>query len=177
MKVSCIQSTTTRAVRSTGSRKSNVYGLANGNALRAHIGRRPSLPFASPLVVRAAEIVEDEEDETPGVPPPYGEDFKEGFLAPGAYEVPKAQSITIPFGSRDLTLSTGEIGRQAAGAIWAQEGESVIFTTACCGDATGDGSMVPFQARAQFLPFHSLSSPVFFFVYTTTPTLRTMKEP
>lgn len=49
-----------------------------------------------------------------------------------------------------IKLETGEIGRQANGAIMATLGETVLYCTACCnGTPTGDGSMVPFTVNYQ----------------------------
>lgn len=49
-----------------------------------------------------------------------------------------------------IVLETGEIGRQANGAVLATMGETVIYTTACCAARpSGDGSFVPFQVNYQ----------------------------
>ncbi|KAF5828424.1 chloroplast polyribonucleotide phosphorylase [Dunaliella salina] len=49
-----------------------------------------------------------------------------------------------------MILETGEVGRQANGSIMAIQGETVIYTTACCSDKpTGDGSFVPLTINYQ----------------------------
>jgi polyribonucleotide nucleotidyltransferase len=49
-----------------------------------------------------------------------------------------------------IVLETGEIGRQANGAILATMGDTVIYTTACCDTKpTGDGSFTPLQVHYQ----------------------------
>lgn len=43
-----------------------------------------------------------------------------------------------------IKLETGEIGRQANGAVMASCGGTVVYATACCSAApVGDGSFVP----------------------------------
>jgi len=45
-----------------------------------------------------------------------------------------------------ITLQTGEIGRQASGAVVATDGETVLYTTACSDhDFASDGSFAPLQ--------------------------------
>lgn len=59
---------------------------------------------------------------------------------------PQAKKLTLSVGGRDITLETGEIGRQAAGAIMATDGETMIYTTVCTdNDNAGDGSFAPLQ--------------------------------
>ncbi|KAK9830771.1 hypothetical protein WJX74_006445 [Apatococcus lobatus] len=54
------------------------------------------------------------------------------------------KEVKIPFGSRQITLQHGEIGRQANGAVTLQDGDTVIYSTACCGEeAATDGSYTP----------------------------------
>ncbi|GBF90656.1 polyribonucleotide nucleotidyltransferase [Raphidocelis subcapitata] len=51
---------------------------------------------------------------------------------------------------KTIVLETGEIGRQANGAVMATMGETVIYTTACCANKpTGDGSFTPLQVHYQ----------------------------
>ncbi|KAL0019747.1 hypothetical protein WJX77_011122 [Trebouxia sp. C0004] len=51
-------------------------------------------------------------------------------------------------GGRQMTLETGEIGRQANGAVNLTYGDTVLYTTACCSlEATGDGSFIPLQVN------------------------------
>ncbi|KAG2500423.1 hypothetical protein HYH03_001992 [Edaphochlamys debaryana] len=60
-----------------------------------------------------------------------------------------AQTLVLDVpGGAPITLATGEIGRQANGAIWATCGETVLYATACCAPVpTGDGSFVPFTVN------------------------------
>lgn len=59
---------------------------------------------------------------------------------------PQAKKLTLSVGGRDITLETGEIGRQAAGAIMATDGETMMYTTVCTdNDSAGDGSFAPLQ--------------------------------
>ena len=62
-----------------------------------------------------------------------------------SYAPLKSHSITIPAGKgKTITLQTGEIGRQASGAVLAIMGETHLYTTACCSpSSSGDGSFVP----------------------------------
>lgn len=39
-----------------------------------------------------------------------------------------------------ITLETGEIGRQASGAVMARDGDTMIYTTACCDAAPEEGA-------------------------------------
>jgi polyribonucleotide nucleotidyltransferase len=41
------------------------------------------------------------------------------------------QTVTIPFGEQEITLETGQIGRQANGAVLVRSGETYVFNTAC----------------------------------------------
>ncbi|KAK9785006.1 hypothetical protein WJX73_001650 [Symbiochloris irregularis] len=50
-------------------------------------------------------------------------------------------------GGQEITLETGEIGRQANGAVMLTVGETVIYATACCGDQGADGSFLPMQVQ------------------------------
>ncbi|KAK9821471.1 hypothetical protein WJX81_007489 [Elliptochloris bilobata] len=60
----------------------------------------------------------------------------------------EADKITIEVGGRQLTLETGEIGRQANGSVLVTDGETVVYTTACCSsEATGDGWFMPLQVQ------------------------------
>ncbi|PNW83947.1 hypothetical protein CHLRE_04g214501v5 [Chlamydomonas reinhardtii] len=66
-------------------------------------------------------------------------------LAPATYAPPKADAVilTLP-GGKEIKLETGEIGRQANGAIMATAGETMLYATACCSASpTGDGSFTP----------------------------------
>lgn len=68
-----------------------------------------------------------------------------------SYKVPTAQSITLVVpGTPDIVLQTGEIGRQANGAVMATMGDTVIYSTACCsGSPVGDGSFLPLTVNYQ----------------------------
>ncbi|MEW5317022.1 MAG: hypothetical protein WDW38_008355 [Sanguina aurantia] len=64
--------------------------------------------------------------------------------APTPYQLPQAQTLVMEVAGKQITLETGEIGRQANAAIMATMGETTIYTTACCSPvATGDGSFLP----------------------------------
>lgn len=59
---------------------------------------------------------------------------------------PSAQKLELPYGDRTITLETGEVGRQASGAVIATDGETVLYTTACSdNDFASDGSFAPLQ--------------------------------
>lgn len=61
-------------------------------------------------------------------------------------QAPEALTLTLAVGDREITLQTGEIGRQASGAIMARDGETMLYTTACADeDSSGDGSFAPLQ--------------------------------
>lgn len=54
----------------------------------------------------------------------------------------------INVGGQELTLETGEIGRQANGAVMAKLGDTMLYTTACCSnEPAGDGSFLPLQVH------------------------------
>ncbi len=46
---------------------------------------------------------------------------------------------SIEVGGRTLTLETGRMAKQAAGAIFASYGDTMVLCTACCSDAPRDG--------------------------------------
>ncbi|GMH40287.1 hypothetical protein BSKO_08191 [Bryopsis sp. KO-2023] len=48
------------------------------------------------------------------------------------YPIPERKRLEVDVGGRKIYLETGEVGRQANGAILASDGETVIYTTACC---------------------------------------------
>lgn len=57
-----------------------------------------------------------------------------------------SRRLELPYGDRTITLETGEVGRQASGAIIATDGETVLYTTACSdNDFASDGSFAPLQ--------------------------------
>jgi len=59
---------------------------------------------------------------------------------------PSSLRLELPYGDRTITLETGEVGRQASGAIIATDGETVLYTTACSdNDFASDGSFAPLQ--------------------------------
>ena len=59
---------------------------------------------------------------------------------------PAPRTLTLPYGDRTITLETGEVGRQASGAVIATDGETVLYTTACSdNDFASDGSFAPLQ--------------------------------
>ncbi|KAI8473323.1 MAG: chloroplast polyribonucleotide phosphorylase [Monoraphidium minutum] len=67
-----------------------------------------------------------------------------------SYTLPKADRLEMDVAGQTITLETGEIGRQANGAIMATMGETVIYTTVCCDSKpTGDGSFTPLQVHYQ----------------------------
>lgn len=56
------------------------------------------------------------------------------------------RALSYPF--PQIVLETGEIGRQAGGAVMASDGETMVYTTACADDAAaGDGSFAPLQVN------------------------------
>lgn len=65
--------------------------------------------------------------------------------APVTYAPPKAELLLLEvLGGKQIKLETGEIGRQANGAVMATCGGTVVYATACCSAApVGDGSFVP----------------------------------
>lgn len=63
-------------------------------------------------------------------------------VAAGA--LPEAERCTFRLGDSEVTLETGRIGRQAAGAVLAREGETVLYTTICADTAPAeDPSFLP----------------------------------
>ncbi|CAL5228653.1 g11822 [Coccomyxa viridis] len=53
-------------------------------------------------------------------------------------------SIVIHSAGREIFLESGEIGRQANGAVMLRSGDTMVYATACCSrEATGDGSFLP----------------------------------
>ena len=55
-----------------------------------------------------------------------------------------ARELALRIGESEVRLETGRIGLQANGAVFASEGETVLYTTACASrERTGDGSFVP----------------------------------
>ncbi|KAL4447781.1 hypothetical protein ABPG75_005000 [Micractinium tetrahymenae] len=71
----------------------------------------------------------------------------EGTLV-GGLSAPVARQLRIPVGDREILLETGEVGRQASGAIMATDGETMLYTTACAvEDNVGDGSFAPLQVH------------------------------
>lgn len=53
------------------------------------------------------------------------------------------ETLVMTVGGKELKLESGEIGRQANGAVVATLGETVVYTTACAGGSSGDGSFLP----------------------------------
>ncbi|GFR41812.1 hypothetical protein Agub_g2582 [Astrephomene gubernaculifera] len=67
-------------------------------------------------------------------------------VAPASYAPPKAECVELEVlgGRQPIRLETGEIARQAGGAVMAVCGETHLLATACCSAApVGDGSFVP----------------------------------
>ena len=65
-------------------------------------------------------------------------------LYAGGQAIRDKSSLTLTIGESTVTLETGAIGAQANGAVFATEGETMLYTTACASrDCTGDGSFVP----------------------------------
>ncbi|CAL8470982.1 g10524 [Coccomyxa elongata] len=57
-------------------------------------------------------------------------------------------NVTIDVGQEPILLETGEIGRQANGAVMLTCGKTVLYATACCTDhPVGDGSFTPLQVN------------------------------
>jgi polyribonucleotide nucleotidyltransferase len=55
-----------------------------------------------------------------------------------------ARELVLRIGESEVRLETGKIGLQANGAVFASEGETVLYNTACASrECTGDGSFVP----------------------------------
>ncbi|GAB4816012.1 hypothetical protein N2152v2_003058 [Parachlorella kessleri] len=70
-------------------------------------------------------------------------DTETAYAAP-----PSAKQLRLSVGGREITLETGEIGRQASGAVMATDGETMVYTTACAdSDTSGDGSFAPLQVH------------------------------
>ena len=62
----------------------------------------------------------------------------------GGQAVRHARELELTIGESTIRLETGRIGLQANGAVFAYEGETMLYTTACASrDCTGDGSFVP----------------------------------
>uniref|UniRef100_A0A1D1ZYT7 polyribonucleotide nucleotidyltransferase n=3 Tax=Auxenochlorella protothecoides TaxID=3075 RepID=A0A1D1ZYT7_AUXPR len=59
--------------------------------------------------------------------------------APPAIHFDKHE-LVLEVGDRKITLETGEIGRQASGAVMARDGDTMIYTTACCDAAPEEGA-------------------------------------
>ncbi|KAK9829222.1 hypothetical protein WJX72_004572 [[Myrmecia] bisecta] len=56
--------------------------------------------------------------------------------------------LEVEVGGRLISIETGEIGRQANGAVLVTDGKTIIYTTACCSDEPqSDGSFVPLQVN------------------------------
>ncbi|KAL4853937.1 Polyribonucleotide nucleotidyltransferase [Chlorella vulgaris] len=71
----------------------------------------------------------------------------EGALL-GGVTAPVAQQLRIAVGDREILLETGEIGRQAGGAVMVTDGETMLYTTACADeDSSSDGSFAPLQVN------------------------------
>lgn len=60
---------------------------------------------------------------------------------------PRPPNTPSPHSHTQITLETGEIARQAGGAVTVTDGDTVLLATACAGAATGDGSFVPLQVH------------------------------
>lgn len=66
----------------------------------------------------------------------------------GQVAAPAARSTQLKYGDRYITLETGEIGRQASGAVMVTDGETMIYTTVCAdADNASDGSFAPLQVN------------------------------
>ena len=62
----------------------------------------------------------------------------------GGQAVREARELELAIGESTIRLETGRVGLQANGAVFAHEGETMLYTTACASrDCTGDGSFVP----------------------------------
>ncbi|CAG9464049.1 unnamed protein product [Pedinophyceae sp. YPF-701] len=128
-------------MRSVSAKASSLAGLA-APPVRAALGRSGLNRAPGGPSVRRAGL---------GSAPRTSRDRREDTSVVCRAEGPEfnPQSVTVTIGGRELTLETGEVGRQADGSIMATEGETVILTTACAGNAMGDGSFVPFQVQYQ----------------------------
>ncbi|KAF6256365.1 putative polyribonucleotide nucleotidyltransferase [Scenedesmus sp. NREL 46B-D3] len=70
--------------------------------------------------------------------------------APPTYAPPTSEQLVLDVGGQQVILETGEIGRQANGAVMVTMGETVLYATACCSDKPqGDGSFVPLSVHYQ----------------------------
>lgn len=49
-------------------------------------------------------------------------------------------SVKIPVGNRHILVETGQIGRQASGAVMVTDGETIIYTTVCLADVPSEPS-------------------------------------
>jgi polyribonucleotide nucleotidyltransferase len=58
--------------------------------------------------------------------------------------------ITIDIGGRPITFETGKIARQANGAVWVSQGETIVFATACAEpESKEDADFLPLRVDHQ----------------------------
>lgn len=57
--------------------------------------------------------------------------------------------MELPFGEGRLVLETGEIGRLAAGAVVASDGDTVVYSTCCADRDPGDYDFTPLSVEFQ----------------------------
>ncbi|GMH09647.1 hypothetical protein Nepgr_011488 [Nepenthes gracilis] len=53
---------------------------------------------------------------------------------------PQPYSVKIPVGDRHILVETGQIGRQASGAVTVTDGETMVYTTVCLADIPSEPS-------------------------------------
>ncbi|KAG9140659.1 hypothetical protein Leryth_006860 [Lithospermum erythrorhizon] len=58
----------------------------------------------------------------------------------GSTQVSQPFSVKIPVGNRHILVETGQIGRQASGAVMVTDGETIIYTTVCLADVPSEPS-------------------------------------
>ncbi|KAL6008416.1 Purine nucleoside phosphorylase [Asimina triloba] len=54
--------------------------------------------------------------------------------------LPRPYSVKIPFGDRHIVVETGQIGRQASGAVTVTDGETIVYTSVCLADVPSEPS-------------------------------------
>jgi polyribonucleotide nucleotidyltransferase len=53
------------------------------------------------------------------------------------------QTFELDFEGRHLQVETGEIAKQADGAVFLRFGDTVVLSTACCADEPKEGDFFP----------------------------------
>ena len=57
----------------------------------------------------------------------------------------ETHSITVSIGGRDITFKTGNIARQANGAVTVSSGETILLSTACTGELLSEIDFLPLR--------------------------------